>query len=45
MGYIYEMSAATGKALIWKTPVGEHDGHDTDSLQALRACQHPHGHR
>ena len=28
------MNAETGK-LIWKTPVGEHNGHDNDSLQAL----------
>ena len=28
------MNAQTGK-LIWKTPVGEHNGHDNDSLQAL----------
>jgi outer membrane protein assembly factor BamB len=34
MGYVYEMNAQTGK-LIWKTPVGEHNGHDNDSLQAL----------
>jgi hypothetical protein len=34
MGYVYEMNASTGK-LIWKAPVGEHDGHDNDSLQAL----------
>jgi outer membrane protein assembly factor BamB len=34
MGYVYEMNAATGK-LIWRTPVGEHNGHDNDSLQAL----------
>ena len=34
MGYVYEMNAATGK-LIWKTPVGEHNGHDDDSLEAL----------
>ena len=34
MGYVYEMNAETGK-LIWKTPVGEHNGHDDDSLQAL----------
>jgi outer membrane protein assembly factor BamB len=34
MGYVYEMDATTGK-LIWKTPVGEHNGHDNDSLQAL----------
>ena len=34
MGYVYEIDAATG-GLIWKTPVGEHNGHDNDSLQAL----------
>jgi glucose dehydrogenase len=34
MGYVYEMNATTGK-LNWKTPVGEHNGHDNDSLQAL----------
>jgi outer membrane protein assembly factor BamB len=34
MGYVYEMNAATGK-LIWKTPVGKHNGHDNDSLKAL----------
>ena len=34
MGYVYEMNAQTGK-LIWKTPVGEHNGHDNDSVEAL----------
>jgi alcohol dehydrogenase (cytochrome c) len=34
MGYVYEMNAQTGK-LIWKTPVGEHNGHDNDSLLLL----------
>jgi outer membrane protein assembly factor BamB len=34
MGYVYEMNATTGR-LIWKTAVGEHSGHDNDSLQAL----------
>jgi alcohol dehydrogenase (cytochrome c) len=34
MGYVYEMNAKTGK-LIWKTPVGGHNGHDNDSLLAL----------
>ncbi len=34
MGNVYEMNAATG-ALIWKTPVGVHNGHDDDSLKAL----------
>ena len=28
------MNASTGK-LIWKTPVGAHNGHDNDSLEAL----------
>jgi outer membrane protein assembly factor BamB len=34
MGIVYEMNAATGK-LIWKTPVGIHNGHDNDSRGAL----------
>ena len=34
MGYVYEMNAQTGK-LIWKTPVGEHNGADNDSLLLL----------
>jgi outer membrane protein assembly factor BamB len=34
MGYVYEMNADTGR-LMWKTPVGEHNGHDNDSLLAL----------
>ena len=34
MGYVYEMNAVTG-SLIWKTPVGKHNGHDNDSLKAL----------
>ncbi len=34
MGDVYEMNANTGK-LIWKTPVGAHNGHDNDSLQVL----------
>jgi outer membrane protein assembly factor BamB len=34
MGYVYEMNAQTGK-LLWKTPVGQHNGHDNDSLLAL----------
>jgi glucose dehydrogenase len=34
MGYVYAMNAATG-ALLWKTPVGEHNSHDNDSLLAL----------
>lgn len=34
MGTVYEMNATTG-ALRWKTPVGIHNGHDNDSLNAL----------
>jgi alcohol dehydrogenase (cytochrome c) len=36
MGYVYEMNATTG-ALLWKTPVGIHNGHDKQSLDALKA--------
>ncbi len=39
MGIVYEMNAATGK-LIWRTPVGKHNGHDDDSLQALEGKSH-----
>ncbi len=35
MGYVYEMNAETGK-LLWKTRVGAHNGHDNDSLEALK---------
>jgi glucose dehydrogenase len=34
MGIVYEMNATTGK-LIWKTPVGTHNGHDNDSVNLL----------
>ena len=34
MGYVYEMNAKTGK-LIWKAPVGAHNGQDNDSLDVL----------
>jgi outer membrane protein assembly factor BamB len=34
MGIVYAMSATSG-ALLWKTPVGEHNGHDEDSLKLL----------
>jgi hypothetical protein len=34
MGVAYEMNARTGR-LIWKTPVGAHNGHDDDSIRAL----------
>jgi mono/diheme cytochrome c family protein len=35
MGYVYAMDAKSGK-LIWKTPVGKHNGHDMDSAKALQ---------
>lgn len=35
MAVVYEMNAATGK-LIWKTPVGKHNGHDDDSLKVRK---------
>jgi outer membrane protein assembly factor BamB len=34
MGDVYAMNALTG-ALLWKTPVGEHNGHDDDGLLLL----------
>jgi len=34
MGYVYALDARTG-ALVWKTAVGEHDGHDDDPALAL----------
>ena len=34
MGYVYKLNARSG-ALLWKTPVGEHNGHDNDSVLAL----------
>ncbi|HEY7325554.1 MAG TPA: PQQ-binding-like beta-propeller repeat protein [Streptosporangiaceae bacterium] len=34
MGYVYAINAQTG-ALLWKTPVGAHNGHDNDSVRAL----------
>ena len=34
VGDVYAMNAATG-ALLWKTPVGVHNGHDNDSVLAL----------
>ena len=34
MGYVYALDARTG-ALLWKTPVGKHNGHDDDSALAL----------
>jgi outer membrane protein assembly factor BamB len=40
MGYVYAMEEATGK-LLWKTPVGKHNGHDEDSARALEGKFHP----
>ena len=34
MGYVYEINAKTG-ALLWKTPVGVHNGNDNDGLLAM----------
>lgn len=34
VGYVYALNARSG-ALLWKTPVGKHNGHDNDSLLAL----------
>jgi len=34
MGYVYALNAQSG-VLLWKTPVGAHNGHDNDSLLAL----------
>jgi outer membrane protein assembly factor BamB len=34
MGIVYEMNAKTGR-LLWKRPVGEHNGHDDDGQLAL----------
>jgi len=34
VGYVYALNAQSG-ALVWKTPVGEHNGHDDDSVLAL----------
>ncbi len=34
VGIVYALNAQTG-ALLWKTPVGKHNGHDNDGLLAL----------
>ena len=39
MGYVYALNAQSG-ALLWKTPVGEHNGHDNDSVLALEHKLH-----
>jgi outer membrane protein assembly factor BamB/mono/diheme cytochrome c family protein len=40
MGYVYAMDAESGK-LLWKTPVGIHNGHDEDGKLALEGKYHP----
>jgi outer membrane protein assembly factor BamB/mono/diheme cytochrome c family protein len=40
MGYVYAMEAESGK-LLWKTPVGKHNGHDEDGKLALEGKYHP----
>jgi alcohol dehydrogenase (cytochrome c) len=39
VGYVYTINAQTG-ALLWKTPVGVHNGHDNDGLLALEHKLH-----
>jgi outer membrane protein assembly factor BamB len=39
LGIVYEMNATTGK-LLWKTPVGVHNGNDYDGLHALQGASH-----
>src|SRR5580693_2388196 len=39
MGYVYAISAQAG-ALLWQTPVGEHNGHDNDGLLAMEHKLH-----
>ncbi len=39
MGYVYVINAQTG-ALLWKTPVGQHNGHDNDPVLALNHKLH-----
>jgi outer membrane protein assembly factor BamB len=36
MGYVYAINPANGK-LIWKIPVGDHNGRDNDSRKALES--------
>jgi outer membrane protein assembly factor BamB len=40
MGYVYVINANTGK-LLWKKPVGKHNGHDNDGVLALQHKFHP----
>jgi len=39
MGYVYAINAQNG-ALLWKTPVGKHNGNDNDGLLALEHKLH-----
>jgi alcohol dehydrogenase (cytochrome c) len=39
MGYVYAINAQSG-ALLWKTPVGKHNGHDNDGVLALEHKLH-----
>jgi alcohol dehydrogenase (cytochrome c) len=39
LGIVYEMNATTGH-LLWKTPVGVHNGNDYDGLHALEGKSH-----
>jgi outer membrane protein assembly factor BamB len=39
MGYVYAINAQTG-ALLWKTPVGVHNGNDNDSALAMQHQLH-----
>jgi outer membrane protein assembly factor BamB len=40
MGDVYAMDAESGE-LLWKTPVGKHNGHDEDGKLALEGKYHP----
>jgi glucose dehydrogenase len=40
MGYVYAMDPKSGE-LLWKTPVGIHNGHDEDGKLALEGKYHP----
>jgi glucose dehydrogenase/mono/diheme cytochrome c family protein len=40
MGFVYAMDPTSGE-LLWKTPVGTHNGHDEDGRLALEGRYHP----
>jgi glucose dehydrogenase/cytochrome c553 len=40
MGYVYAMNPKSGE-LLWKTPVGKHNGHDEDGKLALEGKYNP----